>query len=451
MSGGISINFKPSIKQSTALDYLMDKETLFIGYGGAAFSGKSYLLCYWLTIMCIAYPDTGWGLGRKELTTLKKTTLLTLFKVFDECNIKAGKDYNYNQQSSTITFYNKSQIFLIDMMNKPSDPLFTRFGGLELTGAAIDESAESTHNAIKILFTRLGRRNNNKHGISKKLLETFNPAKNHVYTRYYKPKMEGRELDGHRFVPALPKDNPSPEVEDYIRDIVATSDKTTIERLIRGNFEYDDDPDALCDFDKISDMWSNSFVEDGESFITADIALYGSDKFVLGIWSGWRLKEIITIDTMEADEVEAVIKKAAEKNKVPRSNIVYDADGLGSFLRGYLRGAKPFHNGAKALNDENYQNLKTQCAYKLAERINNNEIFIGTDKNKPEIIQEIEQLKKYRADVDGKNQILPKATVKELIGRSPDFSDMIMMRAYFEIAPKTIISKPQKPAGLNFG
>ena len=26
-------------------------------------SGKSYMLCYWLTTMCIAYPDTAWGLG----------------------------------------------------------------------------------------------------------------------------------------------------------------------------------------------------------------------------------------------------------------------------------------------------------------------------------------------------------------------------------------------------
>ena len=80
----ININFKPSVKQYKAWQYLTDKETLFIGYGGAAFSGKSYLLCYWLTTMCIAYPDTAWGLCRKELVNLKKTTLVTLFKVFKE-------------------------------------------------------------------------------------------------------------------------------------------------------------------------------------------------------------------------------------------------------------------------------------------------------------------------------------------------------------------------------
>ena len=191
----IEINFEPSEKQGIALDHLFDDKTLFIGYGGSAFSGKSYLLCYWITIMCIRYPETYWALGRKELVTLKKTTLLTLFKVFKECNIMPDVDYNYNQQSNAICFKNGSIIFLIDMAYKPSDPLYTRFGGLELTGAAIDESAENDYKAIEILFTRLGRKNNHKYGICKKVLETFNPAKNHVYTRYYKPYKEGIQID----------------------------------------------------------------------------------------------------------------------------------------------------------------------------------------------------------------------------------------------------------------
>jgi phage I-like protein len=39
-------------------------------------------------------------------------------------------------------------------------------------------------------------------------------------------------------------------------------------------------------------------------------------------------------------------------------------------------------------------------------------------------------------DKDGKKQIMPKDKVKEVIGRSPDFSDTLMMRMYFEYAPK---------------
>ena len=75
MHSGIVINFKPSLKQYKAWQYLSDNTTTYVGYGGAAFSGKSYLIYYWLTSMSIAYPGTGWGLGRKQLTVLKKTTL----------------------------------------------------------------------------------------------------------------------------------------------------------------------------------------------------------------------------------------------------------------------------------------------------------------------------------------------------------------------------------------
>jgi phage terminase large subunit len=38
-------------------------------------------------------------------------------------------------------------------------------------------------------------------------------------------------------------------------------------------------------------------------------------------------------------------------------------------------------------------------------------------------------------DKDGKRQVLPKDKVKELIGRSPDFSDTLMMRMWWELQP----------------
>src|ERR1035437_3955089 len=110
---GVKVQFKPSKKQFAALKLLQDNTTDYIGYGGSAFSGKSYLLCYWITINCIAYPGTGWGIGRKELTVLKKTTLLTLFKVFKECQLVLDRHYKFNQQQNMIDFANGSTIFLI--------------------------------------------------------------------------------------------------------------------------------------------------------------------------------------------------------------------------------------------------------------------------------------------------------------------------------------------------
>src|SRR5690606_11487275 len=90
-----------------------------------------------------------------------------------------------------------------------------------------------------------------------------------------------------------------------------------------------------------------------------------------------------------------------------------------------------FLNGSKALLDENYKNLKSQCYYKLAERINKYEVFVDCDQSvKDKIVQELEQVKQYNMDKDEKKAIMPKDKVKEILGRSPDYADAIMMRMW---------------------
>jgi phage terminase large subunit len=55
---------------------------------------------------------------------------------------------------------------------------------------------------------------------------------------------------------------------------------------------------------------------------------------------------------------------------------------------------------------------------------------------KADIIQELEYVKQWNMDKDGKRQVMPKDKVKEFIGRSPDFSDTLMMREWFELMPQ---------------
>lgn len=453
------IKFKPSLKQWLAYEKLNDSTTSFIGYGGSAFSGKSYLLCYWFTIMSIAYPGTGWGLGRKQITTLKKTTLITLFKVFQECGIDADKHYSYNQQLNIITFWNESQIFLIDTEYKPSDPLYTRFGGYELTGVAVDESPETTLQAIQILSTRIGRRKNNEYGLTAKFLETFNPDKGHVYQRYYKPWKDGKMPDNYAFIKALPTDNPSPEVAPYIARIRASGDIVTIERLIEGNFEYDDDPQRLFhDYDKILEIFTNEFIEAaGPKYLVADIAYEGSDLFVIGIWNGLVCEKIEAFDKIDETQVAKKINELRLIHKVPLSNVCYDADGLKTFVRqsaktGYLSGATQFHNGGRAIGNENYYNLKAQCYFKLAELVNDSKIYIKEPKYRKQIIEELEQIKKrIRNDDNEKIRLESKQDLKLRLGRSPDFADMLMMRMKYEISEaKSYSTTPETLQTINY-
>src|SRR5690606_4895170 len=122
------------------------------------------------------------------------------------------------------------------------------------------------------------------------------------------------------------------------------------------------------------------------------------------------------------------------KDNVPNSNIIADEDGVGGGVVDNCR-IKGFVNNSKALNNENYSNLKTQCYYKLSEKINNNEMYFEcelSDRQKELITEDLEQVKSHNADNDGKMQILPKAEIKQLIGRSPDYSDSMAMRMFFE-------------------
>ena len=106
-----------------------------------------------------------------------------------------------------------------------------------------------------------------------------------------------------------------------------------------------------------------------------------------------------------------------------------------------LRGINGFSGGSAPLEQNhlkpNFQNLKTQCYYLLSEFINAHKIAVRTEDEtvKNMIIQELEVLKRKDADSDGKLKIISKDEVKELLGRSPDFADALMMRMWFELKP----------------
>ena len=131
-----------------------------------------------------------------------------------------------------------------------------------------------------------------------------------------------------------------------------------------------DDPTALLTYDQILDLFNNTHIPPDplKKAITADTAMQGADKMVLTYWEGFVATTIKVIPKSDGKEVIDAIESMANSYGVQKSRIVYDADGVGNFVGGFLQGAKAFHNGGKALKDENYKNLKTQCIYKFCER-----------------------------------------------------------------------------------
>lgn len=433
-------------KQVKALKYICDNTTTQVGYGGSARSGKTVIEANAMIFDCYAYPDIAWGLARKELTVLKRTALLTLFKQMAFYGLKKDIDYSYNQQLNKIVFKNQSEIFLIDTAYQPSDPLNTRFGGFELTRCAIDESNETDKSVVDKLFERTGWRKNDIYGLKRKTFECFNPAKNHVYTRFYNPFATKTELDHVKFIQALPADNPHPSVKEWVDDMLKTADYSTIQRQVYGNFEYDDNPYAMFDYSNIMCLFTNEFINPTQDrYLTCDIAYTGSDKFVLTVWAGLVAIKIIAIDKIDDTMVSKKINELRIEYRVPIKNVIYDADGLQTFTRhsannGLLSGATQFNNNGTPIKvsgkTENFKNLKAQCYFYFAEYCKDNLIYIQETNYRKQIIEELEQINRKPLDDDGKITLEKKDAIKERIGRSPDFADSLMMRFYFEIKGK---------------
>lgn len=435
-------------KQTKALDFLEDDITTEVEFGGGAGGGKSVLGCYWQIKNRIKYPGTRGLIGRASLKTLKETTLQTFFEVSRRQGLKTGSHFTYNQQSNIILFANKSVIFLKDLFLYPADPNFDELGSLEITDAFIDENNQIVEKAWNIVKSRI-RYKLDEYNLIPKMLGSCNPAKNYVYTRFYKPFKEGALSKDRQFIQSLVTDNP--DISKHYRENLLGLDEASKQRLLYGNWEYDDDPTTLITYDKIIDCFTNEFVESGEGYITADIARYGSDKTVIGLWKGHRV-QLFTYKGKSITETSQIIQDLQRLHNIPNSKTIVDDDGVGGGVTDIVR-CKGFVNNSAPLPSptsprdqngnlikENYRNLKSQCYFRLAERINKSGLFIDCKdvSVKEMIIQELEQVKQHDMDKDGKKQIIPKEKVKELIGRSSDYSDCLMMREYFELMPKRV-------------
>jgi hypothetical protein len=195
------------------------------------------------------------------------------------------------------------------------------------------------------------------------------------------------------------------------------------------------DPSMLMDWACINDIFTNDHVAKGAKALTCDVARYGSDKTVLMLWSGLRVEHIYVYQGQATNETAAAILQTAQQEGVQRSRIVVDDDGIGGGVVDLIRGCVPFNGGSRPHKDENYANLKAQCCYMLAQRVNAGEVYVSGEDYRDTIAQELSWVKRHKMDHDGKLYILPKDKVKEGLGRSPDFGDNLMMRMRLELSP----------------
>lgn len=236
----------------------------------------------------------------------------------------------------------------------------------------------------------------------------------------------------------------------YLGNLNAQSEEEKL-RLLAGNWKAKASKTDIYDYFAFQDMFTNNHVSPGERCITTDIALKGSDKFVIFVWSGRILIDFMVMDKSNGREVVDNIRAMAKKHRVPYRNIIFDNDGLGGFVDGFIPGALEFNNGARAMLDQNYRNLKTQCYYISGDNVAKSMYYIPqevankkyNDKRtlKDQLNHERKAVKRDKVDMDGKLTIIGKSEMKAYIGnKSPDLMDAFMMREFLDLTPRRIVS-----------
>lgn len=434
----IEFNAYGNDKQMQVAKYWLDDEVSDIGYGGSKGSGKSYLGASLIFGDALIYPGTHYFIARKKLNDLRKYTQPTIEEVLSDWGLDS-RYWHYNANDNFYTLYNGSKVFLLEAAYLPKDdPEFMRFGSIQMTRGWIEEAGEIHPKGKAMLQATIGRWKNDLYNLPGKLLVTLNPAKNFVYEDYYLAKKENRLPSYRKFVQALPQDNKKLP-KNYIRDLkrALKGDEKSIERLINGNWEYDDNPYSMYEYDWICNFFTNTTVKaSGQKYISADIAYMGADIFVIMVWHGWRIIKVIGIDKIDETAIGTKMKELAQEYGVPYSNIVYDADGLRKFTANSLsklEAAKPFVNNSAPILDQQYRNLKTECAFLLLEALKNGTIGIDDLTFKKQIMADLEQICREPTDDELKIKLESKKKFKERTGRSPDWFDAMLMRFIFEL------------------
>jgi hypothetical protein len=345
---------------------------------------------------------------------------------------------------------------LIDAKKNPSDPFYERMGSTEYTGGALEEAGEIDFIAFDVLKARVGRHLNKEYNIKPKILITCNPKKNWLYHNVYKPFKEKKLEKDFAFIQALYNDNEH-TAESYEEQLSSISDKTMKQRLMFGNWEYENDPRTLMQYDAIVDLFTNTVLPTkGEKYLTADVARYGNDKSVLSIWKDFTCDEILIYEKTGLDFLGEEIKRILREKQIPFSKCIIDEDGVGGGVLDYLRGAKGFMANRQAFPNrltgkpDNFNNLKSQCSFLLADFVNAHKIAIRTEDEsiKQQIIEEFEQIKSKDETIEGRLQVESKDKIKEILGRSPDIGDALMMRMYFELEQPTLETTLKDPIAV---
>lgn len=188
--------------------------------------------------------------------------------------------------------------------------------------------------------------------------------------------------------------------------------------------------------------------------VTCDVAGDGGDSCVLWLWIGWHIADVFVCKRDPYTTV-SIIRSKLEEWGVIEENFAFDLNGMGQVLKGAFPRAVRFNNQEAVDNKDKFlfDNKKSQCAYRFAERTQQGEWSIEptllarkyTTGGNTSTLRDILQVERkcVKQDISKADKgwcIIHKEQMKSrnVVGHSPDFFEALFMREIFELKSSSV-------------
>ena len=423
-------------------------------------------------LRCMQFPGVREGIGRKDLTQLKKTTLATLLGKVHAIFGVTQQDFKQGQDGS-ITYRNGSVILPIELAYYPSDPDFNRLGSLELTDMFIDEVGELPEKSYTAIKSRVGRWKNDEYGITPKVFSTCNPSMNFVKQEFFDiyDKLGGGTIQRWQHGFTIYKGEKIPAYKAFVRSSVYDNpfiERSYIEtlkrlpqqerrRLLDGNWNYVDDDSSLFKNSLLHKATTFNLPEPTEKFskfIGVDVADKGKDKSIFslidnGVLVAQRESSIkmqwdeagddsLPMSRMLADELIDFATKNGFTEHTAK-NIAVETNGVGVGLRDFMK-----HRGWRITEYTATHKSRSEGYYQMMLDMDSGDLRMLHDLKGLDVLKS--ELLVHTYEMDNQTpSVIKKEKIRSMIGRSPDRADSFMIANYV----RNWISNPQNDPRRN--
>lgn len=422
-------------------------EIILIGPTGV---GKSALAAHLFISMCDDYPFTQIFVWRKNFTTARKTIWRTYKKMLADMQLIEEDEYHLNEGSLLIEFPNKSVITFAEA-DATKDRDQNKIKGLDITANQIEEANEFIEDSVDMVMSRKGRAN--QQGQPSINILTMNPNNGWSKSRYYDKWKKG-ELPANVMVIEFTLDDSWQNQQD-IDSLIRSKPKWWIERYLYNNWSYLDEDRSLISsylWDKASifALPKKEFDKDGKEIpldprwkldkvIGVDVSDAGGDATVLSL-----IEDGILTEQKELKIPERTFGQNAEIDSRPTGylfaqqlieyaerhgftkgqahQISIECNGIGTSLRDAMK-VQGWHideyTATGKSRSETYINVR-RAMDEGEIQVFHRESYRGHEDDN-ELYRE---LVAHETDIiDGVEKVTPKAKIKEVLGRSPDYAD----------------------------